>query len=102
MSCPTRLWSRWSIVLGFKVVAAILLLTNLRVNGATINFPSLHLNYGETEKILEEKTTEALARLAGAIAGYGTNRLRLSLAGALALGDLTITNLTVLGNLITI
>ncbi len=67
-----------------------------------ISFTTLHPNYGETEKILVEKETEALARLASALSGYGTNRLRLSLAGSITVGDLTITNLTILGNLITI
>jgi len=46
---------------------------------ATITFTTLHPQYGETTKILEEKRTEALARLGDSLAGFGTNILRVDL-----------------------
>jgi len=59
-----------------RLTAALLVGVVIGALGATIVYTTIHPQYGETTKILEEKRTEALARLVDALAGFGTNIVR--------------------------
>ncbi len=59
-----------------RTLWALLLLAAVTATFAVMTFTTLHPQPGETEKILLEKRVEALARLADALDGIGTNQLQ--------------------------
>ncbi len=59
-----------------RAIFGLLLLAAVAAAFAAMTFTTLHPQPGETEKVLLEKRVEALARLADALDGIGTNQLQ--------------------------